>query len=308
MPIAIGILIFIVLFFLILLFCYFKAFAVLKRHQSEPHELLIGEQYLSRSDEIHELIESAAVIPFKEVYITSCDGVKLYGRLYEASPTAPTQILAHGYRSNAIRDFSGGLQLAIESGCNALLIDQRAHGKSKGHYLTFGIKERYDILDWIEFINKKYNGLSPIILTGISMGAATVLMTAELSLPSNVKAIIADSGYSSPADIIKKVIADIKYPKFSYHLVRLSGILLCGFDIEAASALESVKRAKIPILFIHGEADLFVPYQMSIVCHNACAGKKQLLTVKNAGHGLSYLCDKESYCNTINEFIQSSIL
>ncbi len=304
MPILIGILAIIVLFFVVTYICYLMAFAVREKDKTEPHELLIGEQFTARSDEIHELIEGAVRLPFKEVYITSRDGLKLYGRLYESNPTAPTQILAHGYRSNALRDFSGGLQLALECGCNALLIDQRAHGLSEGKCLSFGIKERYDILDWIDFINARYSKKSPIILTGISMGAATVMMTAELDLPDNVKGIIADSGYSSPAAIIKKVIGDMKYPIFAYHFVKAAGIIYGGFNIESASATESVSRAKIPILFIHGEDDLYVPCEMSRECFAACASDKQLLTVPNAGHGLSYLCDKESYCKTVSGFVK----
>ncbi len=290
----------VLLFFLLLRILWGMAFAVRKKDRVAPDELPPGDQYTERSAQMLSMIRAALEIPFEEVYITSRDGVKLYGRLYEVDPTAPTKLMLHGYRSNAFRDFSGGLQLTMQSGQNVLLVDQRAHGKSGGRCLTFGILERYDCLDWIDFIRGRYGNDAKVILNGLSMGAATVLMASDIAPKENVIGIIADCGYSSPREIIRLVIRYMHYPVgISYALIRLSGRLLGGFDIEAATAERSVQNTQIPILFVHGEDDRFVPCEMSRRCFDACASEKMLLTVPDAGHGLSFLVDEDAYRQAI---------
>ena len=298
----------VVAFFVTIYICYLLTFAVKKKYTVDPFIGPNGQPYNDLSNAARTLIEDAIKIPFEDVYITTKDGLTLHGRFYEVNKNAPTQILFHGYKSVALRDFSGGMPLALECGCNALLVDQRAHGKSDGNDLSFGIKERYDCLEWINYVVNRLGDTSKIILTGISMGAATVLMSSELPLPQNVVGIIADSGYSSPKEIIIKVIKDIKLPTFpTYFFIRLSGKIYGGFDIEECSCVKALRKSKIPVLFIHGEADLFVPCDMSIKNYSACNSKKQILTVPSADHGLSYLTDNKKYCDTVKEFILSVI-
>ena len=136
------------------------------------------------------------------------------------------------------------------------------------------------------------------------MGAATVLMASELSLPENVRGIIADCPYSSPEAIIRKVCRDWTRPESSFFWVRLGARLLGGFDPLACSAVEAVQHTDIPILLIHGEADRFVPCDMSREIYAACKGKKMLLTVPDAGHGISYMVDTEAYRNVVEQFIR----
>ncbi len=292
--------------FLILTYiCYRMAFAVPKKHRIEPDELPEGEQYEAMREEMLSLIHSAYDIPFEEVCIQSEDGLRLCGRWYEVRPGAPVEILFHGYRSHALRDFSGGMQLGMACGCNVLLVDQRAHGKSEGRCLTFGIKERHDCLSWVNYVQRRCGADTEIVLTGISMGAATVMMASSLALPESVVGIIADSGYTSPSAIIRKVIGDLHYPlSLTYALVRIGARLYGHFDLTETSATEAVAETDIPILMIHGEDDRFVPCEMTRENFAACRSKKRLLTVPGAGHGISYMVDYETYRRTVGEFLQ----
>ena len=245
-------------------FCYRLAFSVPEQSREALFEMPDTEQYAPYSAEARQMISDALEIPYKEAVVTSYDGLRLFGKCYIASADAPWLIMLHGYRSGAERDFCGGLKFGIDSGFNVLLVDQRAHGKSEGKCLTFGIKERYDCLTWINYVISQAGGSCKIALYGMSMGAATVLMAAGSGLPKNVACIVADCGYTSPKAIIKKVIREMHYPVFpTYALVRLGGMLFGGFDIEEYSAVQAMEKCDIPVLFIHGDDDRFVPCDMS---------------------------------------------
>lgn len=281
---------------------YRQVFYVDKSRLPAPQHLLEGDQYEPFREDFHGLIEKALSLSFEEVYIES-DGLKLYGRYYHSADGAPLQILFHGYRSNAYRDFCGGLDLALHAGHNAILVDQRAHGKSEGKCLSFGVLERKDVLSWVNYAISRFGADTKIVLSGVSMGAATVLMAAELPLPENVVGIMADCGYSSPREIIRKVMAERHYPvPVMYPFVRLGGLVYGGFDIESASAIHSLQKAKIPVLLIHGEDDRFVPCDMSRDMAKACASDVTILTVPGAGHGLSYMVDHPAYVQHVQEF------
>ena len=285
-------------------FCYRRVFAVDKAKLPDAHHLPDGEQYEKCAGLAHELIDSALAIPFEEVRIRSHDGLTLYGRFYHKAEGAPVQILFHGYRSNAYRDFCGGLELALGTGCNAILVDQSAHGNSEGKCLSFGVLERQDCLAWVNYVIARFGADTKIILSGISMGAATVVMAGGLGLPANVKGILADSGYTSPKKIICKVLAESGYPvKLVYPLIRLGGRIFGGFDVEAASSEDAVKQCKLPMLLIHGEDDRFVPCNMSRALAESAADA-DLLTVPGAGHGLSFMVDNAAYCSAVAKFLK----
>ena len=290
-------------------FCYRLAFSVPKQSREALFEMPDTEQYAPYSAEARQMISDALEIPYKEAVVTSYDGLRLFGKCYIASSDAPWLIMLHGYRSGAERDFCGGLKFGIDSGFNVLLVDQRAHGKSEGKCLTFGIKERYDCLTWINYVISQAGGSCKIALYGMSMGAATVLMAAGSGLPKNVACIVADCGYTSPKAIIKKVIREMHYPVFpTYALVRLGGMLFGGFDIEEYSAVQAMEKCDIPVLFIHGDDDRFVPCDMGRENHRHCRAEgKKLLIVPNAGHGMSYMSDKRAYLGTVSEFLKSAL-
>ena len=184
---------------------YRKAFYVPKNSKENICAIPFGEQYECVKEHILSLIKEMDALTYESISITASDGVKLYARYYHVHDGAPLQIQFHGYRGSAFRDFCGGHKLAREAGHNILLVDQRAHGKSGGNTITFGIKERYDCLSWVNYAVERFGKETPIFLSGVSMGAATVLMASELNLPDNVVGMIADSPYSSPDEIIRKV-------------------------------------------------------------------------------------------------------
>ncbi|MDD6034326.1 MAG: alpha/beta hydrolase [Oscillospiraceae bacterium] len=283
---------------------YGTAFYAPKKRK-DVYDLPKGEQYERHREQMLSLIRKIEALPFERVSITAEDGTRLEGRYYHLRDGAPLQIELHGYRGAGSRDFCGGNALARSMGHNTLVVDQRAHGKSGGHTITFGIREREDCLLWAEYAAKRFGADTPIFLSGVSMGAATVLMAAELPLPNNVCGIVADSPYSSPAAIIRKVCQDAGLPvRLSMALVRVGARTLGRFSLNEADALRAVERTDIPILLIHGEDDRFVPCSMSREIYARCAGPAFLETFPDAGHGLSYMEDPRRYERIVRTFTE----
>ena len=282
-------------------------FAFDSPNQTQNDDLHVAKtpQMTERAKKIRSMIEEARSIPFERVYITSHDGLKLSGRYYHQQDGAPLDICFHGYRGTPARDFSGGIQIMLREGHNVLMIEERAHLQSEGHTITFGIKERYDALDWIQYALQRFGEDTRIILVGISMGAATVLMASELELPGQVKGIVADCPYTSPEAIIKKVCKDMKVPGgLGGFLALTSARLFGGVNLREASAIEAVPHLKVPVLLIHGDHDHFVPCDMSRELYAANPEKIRLEIFPGAGHGLSFLLDPERYEQLVREFSQ----
>lgn len=264
-----------------------------------------GEIYQREYDRAISYIKVLNEMDYEKVRIKAHDGTPLAARYYHVSDGAPVHIEFHGYRSRATTDFCGINVLVRELGHNTLLVDQRAHGESGGKTISFGIKERLDCLDWINYTLDRFGKDTKIILSGLSMGAATVLMASELELPQNVVGIMADCPYSSPKDIIKQECGKMGLPpKLAYPFVRLGGMIFGGFDPSSATAKSAVGKAKVPILIIHGEADDFVPCSMSREIIDACASDKTLITIPLAGHGISYITDRPLYEKSVEEFLK----
>lgn len=256
-------------------------------------------------EEINEVYTNLKNSQYTDVYIMSNDKLKLHAYYYHSSDDAPIAIIFHGYKSNGLHDGGGGFKIFREKGYNILIPDQRAHGKSEGHTISFGVNERYDAAQWVRYCSERFGAEREIILTGVSMGAATILMASELELPGNVKGIIADCGYNSPKEIICKVMKTNFHlpPVIFYPLVRLSALLFGGFDPEKSSAEMAVKSSKYPILIIHGEEDTFVPYYMSKAIYDACSSKKAYLSIPGADHGISYMVDEKGYRKAVDKFL-----
>ncbi len=296
-----------ILTFITSLICYLMAFYNKNKPvSSDEISLPNNEIYRKHRDLIVSDIENARNMVSKEYTIKSYDNLTLYGKYFESFKDAPIEIMFHGYRGSGERDLSTGIRRAKACGRNVLIVDQRAHGKSEGHTISFGIKERFDCLSWIDFVIQEFGNDVKIILTGISMGAATVMMASDLDLPSNVKGILADCGYDSPRNIIKKYIKEMKLPaNFFIPFVKLGALIFGHFNIDKASPLESVKNAKVPIIFIHGETDTFVPCYMSKILYDNCTNRKQLTIIKDAEHGISYLIDPITYVNALEDFFKN---
>lgn len=287
---------------------YFITFHSPHKKQNDIFSLPAGRAYLAGREEMHAMIRHAASIPFEEVETRSHDGLTLAGQYYHVRDGAPLAICVHGYRATATRDFCGGMPLLRHLGFNVLLIHHRAQGKSQGHAVTFGIKERFDVMAWIEYAIARFGNTTPITLYGISMGAATVLMAAGLELPGNVRGILADSPYTTPRAIIQKVAGDMGLPPaLAYPFVRLGALLFAGgIDPAEASAVTGVDGAKVPITIIHGEADAFVPVEMSYEIARANPNIA-LHVFPGAHHGISFMKDKPRYLAIATQFMNDCI-
>lgn len=248
---------------------------------------------------------------FTPVHITALDGTPLAARYYHHADGAPLAIIFHGYRGYAARDGLGGYTLCTKLGYNVLLPDQRAHGYSGGHTITMGVKERYDARDWAVWAKSHFGPEVPIFLMGVSMGAATVLLAAGLDLPANVCGIVADCGYTSPRAITRKCLPEY-LPGFpvgpTYAIGRLGAILFGHFDPEAADCEAAAAQSKVPIFFVHGDTDDFVPYEMGRQNYAACHVKgSRFLTVHGAAHAVSYYHDNPAYTAQATAFLQDCL-
>ncbi len=249
-------------------------------------------------------INEMKTLPQKEVEIRSFDGLRLRGRYFELKKGAPIEILLHGYRSNSERDLSGGIARCFACGRSVLLVDHRASGRSEGNVITFGILESRDTADWVKFLLKNIDPNAKIYIGGVSMGAATAMLATARDLPRNVVGILADCGYSSAKKIIKKVIKDMKLPAdICYPFVRLGAKIYGHFDIEEITPAEAMANCSLPVFFVHGDSDDFVPYEMSEECYNICSSEhKHLLKIEGAGHGLAFPLSQEKYINEVKSF------
>lgn len=293
------------LLFAVTLYCFFRVFYSPKRTPLGPDEYAIpdGEIYEVHRAQMVEWTRQIRSMQHECLSIKSFDGLTLRAKYYEYAPGAPLEILFHGYRGNAERDLCGGVARCFALGRNALIVNQRASGDSDGHVISFGINERRDCLSWIDFAISHFGADVKIIITGISMGAATVMMAAAEQLPPNVVCALADCGYTSAEEIIKKIVAEMKLPpKLVYPFIKLSARLFGRFDLDETSPLEAMSKARIPVIFIHGDADDFVPYDMSRRLYEACITTKRLVTVHGAGHGLAYPIDRTGYVDALKSF------
>lgn len=285
--------------------CFRLAFYVpKKRHQTiEEFDLPRGKIYEPYHDKMIAWTKEVRTLPHEKFCITSFDGLKLCGKYYEYTPDAPIELMFHGYRGNAERDLSGAVQRCFSLERSVLIVDQRTSGNSEGNVISFGINESRDCLAWVNFMVEHFGKDVKIILTGISMGASTVMMASALELPPNVVSALADCGYTSAKDIIKKVIREMHLPaNLIYPFVKLGAKLYGHFNLEETSPIEAMKNCRVPMIFIHGETDDFVPCEMSRANYDACIAPKKLFTVSNAGHGMSYLLDNDGYFKALKEF------
>ena len=280
-----------------------------RKNDTEGYPIPDGEIYECHRDIFVDWINKVKEIPCKEIKIKSYDGLTLSGKYYECNPNAPIELMFHGYRGSSYRDLAGGVLRCFKLQRNVLLVDQRASGLSTGKVITFGIKERRDCLKWIDFIINEINKDAKIILTGISMGASTVLMASTMNLPKNVIGVIADCGFTSAKEIIKKVIKDLKLSaNLLYPFAKLGALIFGHFNLEETSPLEAMKNSELPIIFFHGEDDQYVPHHMSVTNYQSCTSKlKRMVSIKNAGHGLCYLIDSNLYLEELRGFFDPII-
>ncbi len=239
----------------------------------------------------------------EEVSIRSEDGLKLKG-IFINQNSNKTVILVHGYMASHLFRVQDA-PFYYNLGFNILLVDQRTHGMSEGKYITCGILESKDLIRWVEFINLKLK--SEIILDGVSMGAATVICaSADENLPENVKFAVADCSYTTMRELTKTIFK-------RYALVPNWVIIGIGegfarrvgkFSFHKGGPLECVKKAKIPILFLHGDKDTFIPHKMADELYANCASPSKLIKIKGAGHAMCFCEDRITCQNAVEDMIE----
>ncbi len=269
-----------------------------------PEKMILGRRRLSGSKKISKLHKSCEEASKKlltaehdKVVIKSFDGIKLTGHWFACENPKRVIIAMHGWRSSWSRDFGAISPFWHQHDCAVLYAEQRGQGESEGDYMSFGLLERLDCLEWIKWAIQKTEGKLPIYLGGISMGASTVLMTGGLTLPQNVRGIIADCGFTSPHDIWRHVVKNnLKIP-YDIYSPLIDVIIQKKLSVNARqySCTEAMKTCKTPVLFIHGSDDKFVPIWMTYENFKACRSPKRLFIVPGATHGLCYLVNQKGY-------------
>lgn len=262
---------------------------------------LKGQQWLKEKESISEYWT-----------IQSNDNLTLSARFIPSIPeSTKTIICVHGYHSTGEEEYVLMSSLFHDAGYNVLLIDQRTHGKSEGKYIGFGCLERKDLTRWIQKVDDYHKGNGHIFLHGVSMGAATVLMTSGLDLPNCVKGIVADCGYTSPMDILHAVVdSDLMHIPCSEALIQ-SIQLICklkaNYRFDECSSIEAVRHSKCPIFIVHGNQDVLVPVQMAKEIYEACPNKKELWIVEGANHAESSCINPEKYKHKVITFYEDCI-
>ncbi|BAO06821.1 alpha/beta hydrolase [Enterococcus mundtii] len=244
----------------------------------------------------------------KEWQQISTDGLKLSAIYLPATDSHKTAIVAHGYMGNA-ETMANYAKMFHDLGYNVLVPDARGHGKSEGDYIGFGWHERKDYVKWIDQVLETNGQSEEIVLYGISMGAATVMMTSGESLPTNVKAIIEDCGYSSVNEELAYQLNELfSLPPFP--LIQVTSLMTkirAGYFFGEADAIKQLEKNQLPMLFIHGDADTFVPYEMLDKVYQATNGPKEKYIVPGAEHAKAYSIDPENYQKTVSSFLEKYV-
>lgn len=286
-----------------ILFCFIFYVPPRKINKSDEIILPPGKIYEPYYDQMRKWVLDARNTEHQTFSITSFDGLKLCGKFYEYESGAPIELMFHGYRGNAERDLAGGMFRCFQVGHSVLIVDQRCAGDSEGNVITFGIHEHRDCLSWIYFLVQNFGPDVRIILTGISMGAATVLMAAGKELPDNVVGVLADCGYNSAKDVIQYVAGSMHLPaNLLYPFVKFGAKVFGHFDLESYSPQIALQSCRVPVIFFHGDADVYVPSYMSQHNYDLCTTRKRLILVPGAGHGLSFPVAPDDYIQELKDF------
>lgn len=239
----------------------------------------------------------------RKVNVKSRDGFTLTGHFLNHPEAERIVLMFHGWRGKWDQDGAAFTKGLYEQKCSILLVDQRAHEASGGKYIGFGVLERYDCLKWLEYLTENTDKL-PIYLSGVSMGASTVLMASGMDLPERVKGVIADCGFTTPYEMV--CIFAKKYMRIRGTSMVEAVNDLCrrkaGYDLKEYSTLEAMKKCRVPVFFVHGAEDDFVPCEMTRQNYEACVSDKKLFIVEGAAHTGSYRSEPEKYMKELTSF------
>lgn len=242
-------------------------------------------------------------LSYQEMSIVNKDGLRLYGYYIPEQDAKMTFILIHGYHGShySMAPYIKAIRESFY--CNIFVADNRAHGKSEGEYIGFGLKDADDIEEWLPHILEKTGNL-PLVFLGVSMGGAAVCELSSRDLPHTL-CFIEDCGY------------DTLYNQFGYQMrkdyhLALSPVMFslerymkkyCGYTFKDVMPITSIKHAKKPVLFIHGGADTSNPTEMVYPLYDACPTEKELLIVPDAKHARSIQTDEKLYMDHVIKFI-----
>ena len=244
-------------------------------------------------------------LPCEDVYLTSRDGLKLHGYLYPMGDQPKKFVIGiHGYRSYSRPEYAPYVEFYRSLGYSMLLPDDRAHAPGEGEYIGFGVLDRLDCVDWCKYLVERYGEDVEILLHGVSMGGATVVSASgEADLPEQVKGIVSDCAFTNAWDVLHFQLKEAMHLPADLILPRVEQLCIkkAGFDFHTYSAIEQVKNARVPMLFVHGGKDTMVPPHMVHELYEACPTEKRLLFVDEAAHGESIAFAPEEYHTAIRE-------
>lgn len=284
---------------------FFRRTMIRSNAKRERTQKMAGTDWDLYIPKIHECKEWLAEQQQDEVWITSEDGLKLHGTFFSNGLSKKVVLCFHGYTSEGMNDYSTLAKFYLEQGFCLLIVDERAHGKSEGTYIGFGCLDRQDAKLWIDYAIERLGEDCQILLHGDSMGAATVLMTTGLKLPKQVKAAISDCAFTSAWDVFSAVLKNM-YHLPPFPIMQIANQMVkkkAGYELDECNARNEVKKAEVPILFIHGDSDTFVPCDMVYELYEACASDKKLLIIEGAGHVEACYKNPEKYEEAIRSFI-----
>ena len=240
----------------------------------------------------------------EKLSVTTVDGYQLIGQVFfQEEESHKWVILLHGYTGWKEELYPIGYQYA-KQGYQVLSPDLRCSGESEGDFIGMGWTDRLDNMLWLNYILEQ-DPDAQIVIHGQSMGAASALMMTGEELPENVKAVVSDCAYTDVYSIFQKQIKEwFHLPGFpiidgANLVLQLRG----GYNIRKASAIDAVKKTNLPILFIHGDQDAFIPIEMAEELYDAANGEKELLVVEGAGHAQSQDKDPQGYYGTVFSFL-----
>lgn len=296
---------------------FFNKSAVRRKSSLKQTQSLTGVCWEKYDPKRKMMIERLGSLGGEDYYITSKDGTPLHAR-YIKSAVPPSgaerriMICFHGYTSKCIGNNTAIAAFFLDNGFDVLLPDLRAHGESGGKYFGFGVLDRYDGLEWVNYLCDMYNDLAEqgalsIYLYGVSMGGATVCMMSGLKMPSCVKAIISDCAFTSPRRLFEHLLKT-KYglpPAPIMPVANLIYRLRAGYGLEDSASDTAAAESRLPMLFFHGESDGFIPAEMCREIYEACGSdKKEMVLIKSSDHAEAYFADTELYERKIKKFLE----
>ena len=273
-------------------------------------DIIAGRKDADDDDFMKELDKGAEWLSAQKnetIEIKAQDGTTLRAHLITVKHPKRLIIAMHGWRSVWYRDFGTVAEAWFACDSSVLFVEQRGQNDSEVNHMGFGLSERFDCQDWARYLENRFGRRYPIYLAGVSMGAATVLMASGLEMPKNVKGIIADCGFTSPKAIWKHVIKNNLHMGgfgLAQHFADDIFKDITDMELDEYSTVDALKTTNIPVLFIHGSSDPFVPVEMTYENYLACNSEKELLIVPGAGHGMSHYVETEKYENTVLDFFK----